>query len=220
MSYSIQDESKRVLETLLADPKLNIPQSISDAAKKVKFRGHSKPFVPTPFKMTESSASLNGLVAAATSAVAADRYKIDTQDIEIDTDLATLFLESVLLGTIDDKPAVLYPGMQKELSKIDLHDMTTPIRRYATLVYQTKDKRWYHLHGSMNATPTMGMMGVENNKSLSGEEAIRIYSEKVAQWDSADIEKTANEKYHQAGVLCHTPEEFFSSEQASIGLIL
>jgi hypothetical protein len=40
----------------------------------------------------------------------------------------------------------------------------------------------------------------------------------VAQWNSADIEKTANEKYSQAGSVCNTPEEFFASEQVRIRL--
>lgn len=174
-SYSIAEESKRILfEKLLSDSTLNIPKLICDAANKVKFvGGRAKPFVPTPFKMTESSASLHALVAAATSAIVSDRYKIDLQDIEVNTDLATLFLESVLLGLIDDKPAVLDPGMQKELAKIDLHDMSSPIRRCATLVYQTKDNRWYQLHGSMNATPTMNMLEVENDTSLTREQAIK-----------------------------------------------
>lgn len=217
MSYTIQDESRKILhEKLLSEPTLNILKPIRDAADKIKFvGGRSKPFVPTPFKMTESSAALHALVAAATSAIVSDRYKIDLQDIEVDTDLATLFLESVMLGLIDSKPAVLDPCMQKELAKIDLHDMSSQIKRCATLVYQTKDNRWYQLHGSMNATPTMNMMGVENDTSLTREQAIEIYKDKMLQWDSAEIEKTANEKYRQAGVVCYTPEEFFSSEHVS-----
>ncbi|KAH0044196.1 hypothetical protein KCU78_g456, partial [Aureobasidium melanogenum] len=217
-SYSIAEESRKILfEKLLSDPTLNIPKSIRDAANKVKFvGGRSTPFVPTPFKMTESSTSLHALVAAAASAIASDRYKIDLQDIEVNSDLATLFLESVGLISIDGKPAVMDPGMQKELAKIDLHDMSSQIRRCVTLVYQTKDNRWYQLHGSMNATPTMDMMGVENDTSLTREQAIEIYKDKVLQWNSAEIEKTANEKYRQAGVVCYTPEEFFSSEHGKI----
>ncbi|GAB7342431.1 hypothetical protein MBLNU457_g0640t2 [Dothideomycetes sp. NU457] len=217
-SYSTQAEAQNILsEKLLSDPELDIPKAVQDAARKINFvSDYSKPFVPTPFKMTESSSALNALVAAAASAIATDRYKIDLQDIQVNTDIATLFLESVMLVTIDGKPAVLDPGMQKALAEVDLHDMSSPIRRCATLVYQTKDKRWYQLHGSMNATPTMKMLGVDNDTSIKSEEAVQIYKDKVAQWKSAEIEKVANEQYRQAGVVCYTPEEFFSSEQGKI----
>jgi hypothetical protein len=219
-SYNINEESSRILRNVLVtDPGLDIFPSIKEAARKVQFTGggDGKPFVPTPLKMTESSAVLNGLVSAAASAVAADRYGIEYQDVEVNTDLATLFLESVALPTIDGKSFNANPHMQKELGSMDLHDQASPIRRYATNIYQTKDGRWYQLHGSMNATPTMEMLGVEH-QDVTREEAIKIYSDKVAQWNSADIEKTANEKYSQAGSVCNTPEEFFASEQVRIRL--
>jgi hypothetical protein len=215
-SYNIHDEAARIFkEELIADPTLELPQSIKEAAQKVQFNGgDGRPFVPTPFKMTESSAVLNGLVSAAASAVASDRYGIAYQDIEVNTDIATLFLESVSLPTIDDKPFNADPQMKQELAAMDLHDQASPIRRYATNIYKTKDGRWYMLHGSMNATPTMKMLRVEH-QDVTREEAIKIYSDKVAKWDSAEIEKVANEKHRQAGSVCNTPEEFFASEHVS-----
>ena len=218
-SYNINDEASRIFrDVLVADRALNLSPSIKEAAQKVRFNGgDGRPFVPTPLKMTESSAVLNGLVSAAASAVAADRYGIEYQDIEVNTDIATLFLESVALPTIDGKPFNSNPHMQKELATMDLHDQSSPIRRYATGIYKTKDGRWYQLHGSMNATPTMEMLGV-THQDVTREEAIKIYSDKVAQWDSAEIEKVANEKYRQAGAVCNRPEEFFASEQVCFGL--
>jgi hypothetical protein len=213
-SYNINDESSRIFrDVLVADPALDLLPSIKNAAQHVTFiGGDGRPFLPTPLKMTESSAVLNALVAASASAAAAERYGIDRQDIEINTDVATLFLESVALPTINGEPFNSDPQLQKELAKMDLHDQTSPIRRYATGIYQTKDGRWYQLHGSMNATPTMEMLGVEQ-RDVSREEAIEIFKKTVAQWDSAEIERVANEDYRQAGAVCNTPEEFFASEQ-------
>lgn len=213
-SYNINDESSRILEdVLVGDSGLNLLPSIREAAKRVDFTGgDGKAFLPTPVKMTESSAALTGLVSAAASAAAADRYGIDHQDIEVNTDVASLYLESVALPTINGKHASADPQMKSELAKMDLHDQASPIRRCATSIYQTKDGRWYQLHGSMNATPTMEMLGVEH-QDVTREEAIKIYSDKVAQWESAEIEQVANEKYRQAGSVCNTPEEFFASEQ-------
>ncbi|KAM5350016.1 hypothetical protein ACJ41O_006521 [Fusarium nematophilum] len=215
--YSILAESERILnEVLLRDAALDLPSSFAQAAKKVKFVGDdTKPFVLTPLKMTESSSALTGLVATAASVASAERYGIDYQHVEVNADVATLFLESVLLPTIGGKPFVADEEMAQELAKMDIHHVAKTIRRFATNVYQTRDGRWYHLHGSMDARPTMRMMGVEDI-NVSEDEAIKIYSDKVAQWDSQDIEETANQQFRQAGVVCYTPEEFFSSEHGKI----
>ncbi|KAH7153188.1 CAIB/BAIF family protein [Dactylonectria macrodidyma] len=216
-SYSVQQESQRLLqEHLLDDKQLSLPSSFSEAAKKIKFVGKdSKPFIPTPCKITESVSALSGLVAAAASAVASDRYGIDFQDAEVDTDLATLFLESIMLPTVNDKSFLQHPGLQAEFKKGDIYEMNKPIHQEATNVYKTKDGRWYHLHGSMNATATMGMVGV-GEQDVTREEAIGIYAEKVAQYDADFLEKKANDELKQAGVTCLTPDEFFASEQGKV----
>ncbi|KAH7133253.1 CAIB/BAIF family protein [Dactylonectria estremocensis] len=216
-SYSVQQESQRFLqERLLDDKQLSLPRSFSEAAKKIKFVGKdSKPFIPTPCKITESVSALSGLVAAAASAVASDRYGIDFQDAEVDTDLATLFLESILLPTVNGKSFLQHPSLQAEFKKGDIYEMNKPIHQEATNVYKTKDGRWYHLHGSMNATATMGMVGV-GEQDVTREEAISIYSEKVAQYDAEFLEKKANDELKEAGVTCLTPDEFFASEQGKV----
>ncbi|KAL6242074.1 hypothetical protein RBB50_010986 [Rhinocladiella similis] len=215
--YSIIKEASRIFnEVLLIDTGLSFPPEFVVAAKKVKFcGGDDQPFVLTPLKITESSASLTALVATAGNVAAAERYGIGYQGVEVNLDVATLFLESVLLPTIGGKPFVQHTHMAKELAKMDIHNSAKPIRRYATNVYQTKDGRWYHLHGSMNAEPTMKMMDVQDI-DVSPEDAIKIYADKVARWDSSEIERVANEQFKQAGVICLTPEEFFSSEHGKI----
>ncbi|RGP62973.1 hypothetical protein FSPOR_8957 [Fusarium sporotrichioides] len=216
-NYAISTEASRILkEVLLRDPKLQLPDSFIKAAERVKFVGEDdQPFVLTPLKITESSAALNALVATAANVVVAERYDIDYQDVEINTDLATLFLESVLLPTIGDKHFLQNEKMLAEITKMDVHQMAKTVRRYATNIYRTKDGRWYHLHGSMNALPTMEMLGVEDS-DVSTEEAFEIYAKKASEWDSKEIEKVANEKYKQAGVVCYTPDEFFASEHGEI----
>ncbi|KAJ4319929.1 hypothetical protein N0V84_006112 [Fusarium piperis] len=215
--YSVQDESHRILrERLLGDSRLALPPSFAEAAEKITFTGDDpRPFVPTPCKITESVSSLTALVATAASAVAADRYGIDYQDIEVNTDLATLFLESVMFPTINGKMFIQNPQLMAEINKGDLYDNTKPIHQQTTNVYKAKDGRFYHLHGSMNAGPTMEMLGVEE-QDVSREEAIKIYADKVAQYDAESLEKKANDEFKQAGVTCLTPEEFFETEQGKI----
>ncbi|KAM3553465.1 hypothetical protein MY1884_006663 [Beauveria asiatica] len=215
--YSVADEASRILtEVLLKDSQLDLPQSFKDAAQKVKFTsGKPDPFVLTPFKFTESSSALHALVATAANVAAAERYNISYQDVEVNTDIATLYLGSVALPTVNGNPFRDNEILAKELAKTDIHDTASPISRGATNVYKTKDGRWYHLHGSMNAKPTMEMLGVEHS-DVTFPEAIRIYADKVAQWNAQDIEAVANEQYRQAGVICYRPDEFFSSEHGKI----
>ncbi|KAF9632919.1 CoA-transferase family III [Lasiodiplodia theobromae] len=221
-NYSVQAEATRILhERLLNDAQLALPQSFADAARKVRIVGDDpKPFIPTPCKMTESAAALTALVAAAASAVAAERYGIGYQDVEVNTDLSTLFLESVLLPTISggphDKQSFLtHPTLTAQFAAGDLHQTSKPIHQEATNVYRTRDGRWYHLHGSMNATPTMTMVGVPE-QDVTRDEAIAIYADVVAKWDAAELERRANDDFRQAGVTCLTPDEFFASEQGQV----
>ncbi|KAI9150874.1 Acetyl-coenzyme A transferase nodX [Paramyrothecium foliicola] len=212
-NYNVQDESRRILrDIILKGSSLSLDPALHQAVDKVEFLGNdSKPFIPTPCKITESASALTGLVAAAASAVAADRYGIGHQNVEVNTDLATLFLESVILPSVGGESFFKHPGLMAEIGKGDLHDMSKPIHRYATNVYKTRDNRFYHLHASLNATPTMSMMGV-TEQDATAEQAIQVYAEKVAQHDAADLERRANDEYRQAGVTCLTPDEFFASE--------
>ncbi|CRK11933.1 hypothetical protein BN1723_009534 [Verticillium longisporum] len=199
---SVTEEAARVLnEVLLNDTRLGLPASFREAAKKVNFTSADpRPFVLTPAKFTESSSALTALAATAANVIASERYHIDYQDIEVNTDLATLFLGSVLLPMVGGKSFIQHEQLGKELAAMDIHDNSTQIHR------------WYHLHGSMNAKPTMAMLGIEES-DVTADEEFRLYSEKVAQWDSQEIERVANNQYRQAGVVCLAPEEFHSSEQ-------
>lgn len=124
---------------------------------------------------------------------------------------------SFVLASINGKPALAHPQIQKEIEKGNQYLMEKPIHRQCTNLYQTQDGRWFHLHGSMNAASTMKMMGVAE-QDVSHGEAREIYMAKVAQWNSSEIDHTANERYRQAGVICNTPEEFFASEQVRVAV--
>jgi hypothetical protein len=53
-------------------------------------------------------------------------------------------------------------------------------------------------------------------------EARAIYAEKVSAFTAEELETLVNEKYHVSGTICHSTEEYFSSEQgkanAHVGL--
>ncbi|KAJ5737907.1 uncharacterized protein N7483_003032 [Penicillium malachiteum] len=212
-TYSVLTESARVLnEHLLESKDIHLPQAFKEAAKLVKFVGSDIPFIPTLLKITESSSALNALVAIACSAISKDRYGIDYQNVEVNIDVASLFLMSLILATINGKSALENSQIQTEIEKGNHYAMEKPIHRQCTNVYQTKDGRHFHLHGSMNATAAMKMVGAPE-QDVFHEEAREIYMAKVAEWNADDIDRTSNDEYRQAGVICSTPDEFFASEQ-------
>ncbi|GME65958.1 CoA-transferase family III domain-containing protein [Neofusicoccum parvum] len=223
MDYRVQDESHRILrECILSDETLQIPQSISDAAENVTFIGDDvRPFLPSPSKMTESASALSALVAAAASAIAADRYGIEYQKVKVNTDLASVSLFSVILPTVDGAPFMENKKLREEIAKGNLYQVDKPIRAQSTNLYHTKDGKWYYLHGSLNPSVTMQMLGInDTGEAVTHEEAVEVYKAKVAQWASSAIEETANLEYRQPGVVCHTHEEFLVSEQQTKGKVM
>lgn len=88
--YSIQEEATRILrEKLLDDANIGLHPAIIEAADHVSIVGaDSKPFVPTPCKLTESASSLIALVGSAASAISSDRYGVPLQKVTVDTYVA------------------------------------------------------------------------------------------------------------------------------------
>jgi hypothetical protein len=82
--YSVQEESKRLLNILVNDPKLSISDEVKAASGRVQFDGHSNPWLPVPLKFTESISAISALVSSAAAAVAQDRYGVQ-QDIKVNT---------------------------------------------------------------------------------------------------------------------------------------
>lgn len=83
--YDTRKVAKQVLlENLIGDNRLGITPDVKAAAEAIKFTGFDKPFLPTPFKFTESICAIAGLVAASAAAITKERYGID-QEVTVDT---------------------------------------------------------------------------------------------------------------------------------------
>lgn len=87
--------------------------------------------------------------------------------------------------------------------------------------YQAKDKRFYHLHGSLDITPTLNMLGLPQYRpdlvdSASNKELKAIYAKEVSKYDSTWLDIEANEHWRQAGTICYTFEEFAQTPHGSV----
>jgi len=76
---------------------------------------------------------------------------------------------SIILPTVNGTTILEHDHLQREFMKGDLYDMGKPIHRQCTNVYKTKDGRWFHLHGSMNAAHTIGCHPRRGHRDLRGE---------------------------------------------------
>lgn len=213
--YTVQSEADRIFrDIILRDSRLKLPSGIENAAAKVTFDKSvtELPVLPTPLKMTESCSALWALVAALTIVIAEERYGVQ-QGAVVNSEAATLFLMSSMLVSVDGK-SISDPSIASRYMKYDLGRSRETYRRLATNIYPTKDGRFFHLHGSMNATHTLQMLGAkDSNPELDEASAIDFFVSEVKKWDSADIDRVANEQFRQAGTICLTPEEFTNSEQ-------
>jgi hypothetical protein len=142
-------------------------------------------------------------------------------------DHAQLFIMSTLVWNLDpegDKIASFDPRITKFFPSWDIHrQASSPHRGSATNIYKTKDGRFFHLHGSMNPDPTLDSIGLPHEmESESVEASWEPFKEKLAQFDSQEIQRIASDVYKQAGTICWTKEEFKASEHgkanAHVGL--
>lgn len=214
--YNVPTVAATVFAKLLTDPRLAIPDAVQSEAAHITFTGSPTPFLPVPLKFTEAISAVKALEAAFAAAIARLRFpSLDPGAVVIDTDHAALYVFSAFTTTLNGKPA-LDRTASAHLRDTDIHDSGKHrYRQMATNIYKTKDGRFFHLHGSMDARPSQRMVGVDTERVEIDDpvEIRKIYGDAVGKWDANDIDRAANEEYRQAGTICYTWDEFRELEQ-------
>lgn len=79
-------------------------------------------------------------------------------------------------------------------------------------LYRTKDEKFFHIHGSLEATATLNMIGLEGHRPdlTDYQTIIQTIEEKVSMFTAAELEKL-NAKRRQAGVTTYKYEEFIQT---------
>ncbi|KAK5028752.1 hypothetical protein LTS07_006131 [Exophiala sideris] len=210
---SISKEAKRILmDHLCTNSDLDMPQAMLEEASKVIFTPNVEPFMPTPMKMSESVSALWACIGLFASAVCQQRYKIQKSErIEVDVYTATLMLFSLNLFQFDD---MIKDGeIETQIAHIDKGRIGETYRSLATNIYMTSDGRYFQLHGSLDTTSVLNMLGLPQHRLdlqvAEHRNAIKdIYKNAVATYDSASLEIEVNERWRQPGVTCLTLDEF------------
>lgn len=220
--YTIHREARRIFhDVLLQDARLGLPPEVGAAASRTTFATDttiSRPFIPVPTKVTECSAALWALLATYANAVVTQRFGLpEDQNVVVDSDAATAFTFSFLLVRLDGKPLVGDPEVGARLRRVDSTQQAQPWRRLCTNVYQCGDGRWFHLHGGLDASPSLRMLGLPTHQpELTDDmEIIERYTDTLREQidDAAWLDLEANEHWRQAGTLCLTAQEYRDSPQ-------
>jgi len=91
-------------------------------------------------------------------------------------------------------------------------------RRLSANLYQTKNSgEYFHLHGSLEATKALNMVGLEGSRPdlTDYHECIRIIEDHVKQFTADELEEM-NSKIKQAGVTCLKWEEFQATQHGQM----
>ena len=187
------------------------------------------------WRLAESVAALKGFEAIMVNLLLSRKYNFTPQAVTINTDHAQLFLMSFFLLEIDP-PSLTSPIRPTELRELnnahskyfpscDLHRQTaSQYRKAVTNIYQTRDKRYYHLHASLNPDPSLLALGLplDMPKLNTIESSWSPFEAKMAEKTAEEWDTTLADEYKQAGTICFTPEEYGETPQgrshADIGL--
>ncbi|KAJ9645541.1 hypothetical protein H2204_001121 [Knufia peltigerae] len=224
-SYSIQSESKKLLEqSLLGNPRFNnqLPHEARNFASRISFEGSPLPTLAINWRFAESAASLKGLEACVISALVKRRYGAELKGARINTDHAQLFFMSAFVWTIDPDTEHSISLTSQNVQRLDdlfpnydFHKMSSSLyRQCATGIYRTKDGRFFQLHGSMNPDPTLNSIGLplDRPELRTWDDAMKPFIERLATIDSERMQHLASDVYKQAGVICETVDSFRTTE--------
>ena len=222
--YSVPNETSQVFKNeIIANPKISkdLPTEVTAAASRIRFSGFDSPSIPVNWRLTEAVASLKGLEAALVNVLVSRKYKVHLQDVTIDTDHAMLFILSNNVWTIDPSEGGLNieaEGAGKVLEKYfpnrDIHhSRATLYRRLATGIYQCRDGKFFNLHGSMDARPTLDSIGLPRDIDVEGfDEGVKVIQDAVGEIDSEELQHRCSDVHRQAGTICYSVDEFNASE--------
>ncbi|RAO64325.1 uncharacterized protein BHQ10_000337 [Talaromyces amestolkiae] len=222
--YSPTNEAQRILGFLCKQSQaLNLPDAVVENQDAVSFNSTTNSiYFPIPFKETETLAALKAVEGLVAGEIANLRYGAPSQRkrcVEISLEAATYFACQAYMAKVGGL-GKLDPGVKTKLKDTDLlAAQSNGYRRMSANLYKTKDERFFHIHGSLEATTTLNMIGLEGHRPelTDYEEIIKTIEEKVQKFTAAELE-TMNAERRQAGVTAYKYEDFVKTPHGQINV--
>ncbi|KAF7552342.1 hypothetical protein G7Z17_g4378 [Cylindrodendrum hubeiense] len=224
-SYSSLTETSRILK-LLCDQvdSVSLPPAVHDLVPQVKFTAtRDSPYFPIPFKETETGAALKA-IEGGLACLLADLKDGETKKrkIVVDLEKTTAFLCQAYMATVGGL-GKLDPSVKTLLKDTDLlQAQSISYRRMSANLYETKvPGEYYHIHGSLEASTTLGMIGLEGFRPdlTTHEDIVRVIEGAVTKFSTAELEEL-NAKNRQAGVPALKHEEFLKTPHGKTNIKL
>lgn len=220
--YSPVREAGRIF-SLLCDQseRLSLPAEVSQARNAVSFNSsYDQIYFPIPFKETETLAALKGVEGAVAAALADLRYGSASppRKVSINLERATAFGCQAYMAKVDGL-SKLDPEVKKKLKDTDLlAAQSNGYRRMSANLYRTKNEgEYFHIHGSLEATTTLNMIGLEGHRPdlTDYEEIIKVIESHVQRYSVAELEEM-NKERRQAGVTAFKHDDFIQTPHVRI----
>lgn len=210
--YCILEETRKVLKELLCLARGQIPQECLPLINQVDFKTSNTgtPYFPVPLRESEALTALKAVEAGVAASIADLIYGEKRRRIVVDIERATCFLFSAYLCTVC--------GMQKGEPKVKsclkdtdlLQAQSNPYRRLSANLYETKTPgQYFHIHGSLEATTTLNMIGLPGwMPGLTDyRQCVDLIESHVKKFTPEQLEEL-NAENRQAGVTCLKETEF------------
>lgn len=210
--YSMLDETRKSLQLLLRLAKGQIPQECYALITNVDFSiaNTGSPYFPSPFKQTEAISALKAVEAGVAAGIADLAYGERKRKIVVDWERASAFLFSTYLATVGGMNKA-HPNVKTLLKDTDLLKAQSILyRRLSANLYETKNpSEYFHLHGSLEATTALNMVGLKGFRPdmTDYHQCIKLIEDHVKQFSAKELEEM-NAEAKQAGVTCLKWEEF------------
>ncbi|KAI0128611.1 CoA-transferase family III [Xylariales sp. AK1849] len=215
--YSVISGACVALDALASACGLELPHKIKEHIENVQFSAPSASgdtiCFPCPLKEQDSSSALKALEGCAAAAVADLRFGQQGRNVHVDVGKVTCFLMSAYLITLDGM-GKSHPKIKYRLPDTDLNQAQSILyRRLAANLYETcVSGEYYHIHGSLEASTTLRMLGLP--PFLPGvddyRQCISTIEKSVKKLSVAELEKR-NQQFRQAGVPALTKEQFLQT---------
>ncbi|OPB44592.1 L-carnitine dehydratase/alpha-methylacyl-CoA racemase [Trichoderma guizhouense] len=225
-TYSSKKEALTILQYLCNqfDP-ISLPAGVASRAEYVQFVAErDQPYFPIPFKETETTAALKAIEASVASLLADTRQEgqVPERKITVDLEKTTAFLFQAYLARVGGY-GKLDKGVKSMLKDTDfLQAQSDPYRRMSANLYATKNpNEFYHIHGSLEASTTLKMIGLEPYRPdlATHEEIVQTIESAVKKFTVDELEEL-NAQNRQAGIKAYTHAEFLKTPHGKTNMSL
>ncbi|KAL6794138.1 CoA-transferase family III domain-containing protein [Trichoderma sp. SZMC 28012] len=225
-TYSSKKEALTILQYLCNqfDP-ISLPAGVASRAEYVQFVAErDQPYFPIPFKETETTAALKAIEASVATLLADTRQdgQVPERKIVVDLEKTTAFLFQAYLARVGGY-GKLDKGVKSMLKDTDfLQAQSDPYRRMSANLYATKNpNEYYHIHGSLEASTTLKMIGLEPYRPdlATHEDIVQTIESAVKKFTVDELEEL-NAQNRQAGIKAYTHAEFLKTPHGKTNMSL